>query len=133
MLEFAKYTEATTLANQLDTIDYYKGVHSVWVCRDTHDYWIVKIHENLNEDYEKEEGTWLVERNKLPHYKRLAPSITTDIKRAIRLDLDDCGGWDSQEHDSLEDCLEAIDGGFGLVKESEYLKTPNTDSEKTAV
>lgn len=114
--KFGIYVECTTLAKKLDKYDMYLGVHSVWVCRDTHDYWIAKVHENLNDEYESEEGTWLIERNKIDH-EHIGSNSPTDLSRAIKLDLDDGCNWDNFQCDSYVNVIDVLSQSFGVVLE----------------
>ena len=118
----------------------------VYVCVDTNDFWISRINKDINEDYNKEEGIYLVERNKisicdvmdklyetfkkpLPKFsgKELSYHIkcheyfdkfkTKDICRAVIIldDYDGLSNWDICETNSLEEAIEVIDGGFGIL------------------
>lgn len=147
-MEFAKYYEVTNRVNNLVKegelhsyeVDYYKGV---FVCEDTHDIWVVRILEGYNKNYDKEEGTWLIERNKIDKYilcdflkesnndnSETTGRHTRDyyINECFELEevlsaiikVDDEQGlenWDSFECVSYEDCITLIDGGYGIIKE----------------
>lgn len=148
-MEFAKYYNVTKLVDDMqkkEEIDTYpiEEKHKfvgVYVCMDTNDFWISRISKDLNEDYDHEEGIYLVERNKFDIYtvadklfelykKRLPTTLnkntchdyfdkfkTKDICRAVIM-LDDWDGlcnWDNCEAESLEDAIDIIDGGFGIL------------------
>lgn len=113
----------------------------VYVCMDTNDFWISRISKDLNEDYDHEEGTYLIERNKFDIYtvsdklfelykKRLPMTLNKntchryfdqfeekDICRAVIMldDWDGLSNWDNCEAESLEDAIDIIDGGFGIL------------------
>lgn len=147
-MRFAKYYNATKLVDDMqkrEEIDSYPTKEDdkfvgVYVCMDTNDFWISRISKNLNEDYNYEEGTYLVERNKFDIYtvadklfelydKRLPTTLNKntchryfdqfeakDICRAVII-LDDWDGctWDNCEAESLADAIDIIDGGFGIL------------------
>ena len=74
-MKFAVYYNATRIVDEmtekgeLDSYptgdDKFKGVY---VCMDTNDFWICRITEGCNEDYEKEGSKFLIERNKISIY-----------------------------------------------------------------
>jgi hypothetical protein len=145
-MEFAKYHNVTNKLNELIskekvssyTKDYCKGLY---ICNDTHDFWICRIVEGYNEEFEQEEGKWLVERNRLNKYDfidfledkygdklhvknrrdrdSVIDHLTTDftIENIILMD-DDKGleGWDNHECDSYNEAVDLIDGGFGIIE-----------------
>ena len=147
-MEFAKYYNSTKVLDQLlkeskvfsYQEDYCKGVY---VCSDTHDMWICRILEGYNNEYEKEEGKWLVERNKIGKYELIdfinEEELTEEkwevnnkndlhyvlsnipIENLIRYTIlfDDNQGlenWDNLQCGSYSECIEAIDSGFGIVE-----------------
>ena len=121
--------------------DWEQYSNGVYVCMDTHDFWICRIQEGYNEEYEKEEGSWIVERNKIDKYDlidfieeeigrefkisnrqgrvRVIDNIPTDklIKWVIQYD-DNQGfeNWDNVQEYSLEGCIDSIDGGYGIIE-----------------
>ena len=143
-MKFAKYYDVTSKMNQLITKgelfsytkDYYK---KLFICMDTHDFWISRVLEGYNSEYDQEQGKWLIEREKIDKYafidflsektgkeyevndryqrKAIIDRVPVDkvVEYLILMD-DDKGleGWDSLECDSLEEAIEAIDGGYGI-------------------
>lgn len=121
------------------TKDYCK---KLYICNDTLDIWVARIQEGYNEKYEQEDGKWLIERNdidknELYDYLREkfgngATEITSrrmredyinklpikDVLKAI-IQLDDEKGlenYDSKECDSLEEAIDILDGGYGILE-----------------
>ena len=68
-MDFAKYYDVTKLVDDMqrnEEIDVYPTEEKnkfvgVYVCMDTNDYWISRISKNLNDDYEYEEGIYLIQ------------------------------------------------------------------------
>lgn len=155
-MEFAKYYNVTKLVDDMqkkEEIDTYPTEAKdkfvgVYVCMDTNDFWISRISKDVNENYNHEEGIYLVERNKISVYdimdklhemfKRPLPEFsgkelsyqmknkchdyfkrfkTKDICRAVIMldDWDGLSNWDNCEAESLEDAIDIIDGGFGIL------------------
>lgn len=147
-MEFAKYYNVTNKLNEMlerteqVLFSYQKDSYkSLFICSDTHDFWISRILEGYNEDFEQEEGKWLVERNKIDKYDFISfieESHKQDLKvidrpsrdvvieclddnfiieNLILMD-DDNGleGWDNCECNSYNEAVEVIDGGFGIIE-----------------
>ena len=148
-MEFAKYYNVTKLVDDMqkkEEIDTYPieedtKFAGVYVCMDTNDFWISRISKDVNEDYDYEEGTYLVERNKFDIYtvadklfelysKKLPTTLnknichryfdqfrTKDICRSVIMldDWDGLSNWDNCEAKSLENAIDLIDGGFGIL------------------
>ena len=120
----------------------YEGVY---VCRDTNDFWICRINKGVDEDYEESDGylvernmvsvinvtekleeIYIIQApnfyvNKFSWknaiHKYLSKFTTEQIVKVIIL-LDEENGfenWDYCEAESLEEAIEIIDGGFGIV------------------
>lgn len=160
-MKFAKYYDATNILNNLlneGKLNSYEGegeddyCEKLYICQDTHDFWICRVLSNLNEQYDYEDGKWLIERNKIDKYdvvdfikessdelrnkignletlyrqlniRMLLGKILSSIDDKVLLEknilLDDNNGlenWDCLECDSIEECIENIDGGFGIEK-----------------
>lgn len=145
-MEFAKYYDVTNKMNELidkgELFSYTKDSYKkLYICMDTHDFWISRVQEGYNSEYEEEEGKWLIEREKIDKYSFIEfvsektgkeykvsdrfqrdniidrLSVNRVIEYLILMD-DDKGleGWDNLECDSLEEVIEAIDGGFGIIQ-----------------
>lgn len=152
-MKFAKYYDASSLVEKMTENgdvaypignDKYLGIY---VCMDTNDFWISRIIRGYNEEYEKDECKYLVERNKISiydvmdklheQYSKKLPVFEEcerehkmknkvhdfldnhnilDIIRAVILldDYDGLSNWDCCEANSLEECIDIIDGGFGI-------------------
>lgn len=147
-MEFAKYYNGIKVLGKLIKEskvfsyqeDYCKGIY---VCLDIHDVWVCRILDNINKDYDTEEGKWLVERNKIDKYELIdfinEQELTEEkwevnnrndlhyvlnnipAENLIRYTIlfDDNQGlenWDNYEYNNLKECVEAIDGGFGIIE-----------------
>lgn len=71
-MEFAKYYNVSSLVEEMqqaNEIDCYPTgedkFEAVYVCMDSNDFWISRIKSGYNEEYEPEDGKYLVERNKI--------------------------------------------------------------------
>lgn len=155
-MEFAKYYEVSNIVDDMmekNEIDCYPTGDDkfcgVYVCMDTNDFWISRINKGYNEEYEQEDGKYLVERNKisiydvmdklhdqygksLPTFKEndmdfqmknkthsyISKFKTKDVIKAVIIldDEDGLSNWDCCEADSLEEAIEIIDGGYGILK-----------------
>lgn len=146
-MEFAKYYNVTKILSKtinekkLDcyTKDYYQGL---FICMDTHDFWICRVLKGYNEEFEQEEGKCLVERNKIDKYDFIEfvkeknnddSEINNRQDRDYYIDecldlnnivenlisMDDNNGlesWDNYEADSYEEAIDIIDGGYGIIQ-----------------
>lgn len=154
-MEFAKYYNVSNLVKEMQKtgeVDVYPTgddeFEGVYICMDTNDFWISRINKGYNEDYEKEDGKHLVERNKISIYdvmdklhelysKKLPTFRKSDVQfemknkchsyfkkfrvkeicKAVILldDYDGLSNWDNYEANSLEEAMEVVDGGFGIL------------------
>ncbi len=115
-LEFAKYYDITTFAKAHNGLNY-NDYEKIFVCVDVNDYWIARIMKDINDEYEREEGKFLIERQNIAKEKKDGIHSARQLKKV--LDEDDLSNWDNYECDSIEECIEVLDGGFG-VKECPY-------------
>lgn len=74
-MEFAKYYDVSKIVDDMiekNEVDCYPTgedkFEGVYVCMDTNDFWISRINKGYNEEYERENGKYLVERNKISIY-----------------------------------------------------------------
>ena len=123
-LEFGKYTEVTKRAKEFNK-EFFNENERVFICPDVHNFWIAKILVGINEDYEEQEDCVLIERNnidevnvkylKMPH--RLSDDELIDL--ILNIDSEDGSNWDVLECDSIEDAIEQLSDGFGIILEEE--------------
>ena len=111
--EFAKYTEVTDLYKKhSDNLQKGDGYIRFFMCLDVNDFWIIRVLEGFNEESEKEEGTYLLERNNI---QKDSKKQDLSLTKAIELiKEDDFSNWDIKEYFDLDELIEDIDGGFGL-------------------
>lgn len=69
---FAKYYDVTDFTKkmvQYGAIDYeINNYEGIYVCKDTLDFWICRILKGYNEEYDEDENSYLVERDKFSIY-----------------------------------------------------------------
>ena len=117
--EFAKYYDVTEFAKHHNP--QYNDFEKIYVCVDVTDYWVARIVKDTNEEYETEEGTFLVERNMIA--KDRGRGIKSRQQLIGVLDEDDLSNWDCTEATSLDEAIEMIDGGFGINENPFQIKT----------
>lgn len=119
-LEFGKYTDITNFAKKVNP-EMFNTYQKVYICPDTNNWWVARIQEGYDEDYEECPGMYLIERNN-PDYPDcgkcnnifLNPTVVKEV-----LEEYDGSTWDITECDSLEEAIEMVDGGFGIISEEE--------------
>ena len=74
-MEFAKYYNVSDIVDNMmekKEIDCYPTGEDkflgVYVCEDSNDFWISRILKGYNEEYERDDNMYLVERNKIDIY-----------------------------------------------------------------
>lgn len=72
---FAQYYDVSDIVDAMiknKEIDCYptgkEKFEGIYVCMDTNDFWITRINKGYNEEYEKDEDKYLIERNKIGIY-----------------------------------------------------------------
>lgn len=123
--EFARYTDVTKYAKKLSAdngdMSEYKIYDKILICPDTDDTWIAKIQTGYDSDFEKVEGAVIIERNNIEGFG----AKWTDIKSSnyayamLMADMEDGCNWDVTDCESVEDAIEMLDDGFGIIKEEE--------------
>lgn len=111
--KFAQYTEITDLAFKANP-GYDDGNYKrFFLCLDTHDFWLVRIQEGWNQEYERQEGMWLLERDKIE--KDSKGEDVTFEKLIDILENDSFENWDVYENEDLDELLtDYVDGGYGI-------------------
>lgn len=109
--EFGIATDITVFAKK-QFLEMYDIYDKVFICPDVNDYHILRVLVGYGEDYELNKDKVVLEHQKIPKAK--TDSIGSLAKLKSILEEDDGGNWDYLVKDSVEECLEIIDGGFGL-------------------
>ena len=111
--EFAKYTEITDYAFKVRPDYKNDGYVRFFICPDVLDYWFVRILQGYNKDYEKDEGCFVLEQDKIAKHSKAENLGLSKVKEII---LDDCGeSWDIEERYDIDELIEMLDGGFGIL------------------
>lgn len=146
-LEFTKaYNVTEMIKKEKEKLFLYQETkyERVYIAEDTKDMQIYRVLKNHNKEYEIEEGTYLVEWNKIPKCyvaekligmehcnKKLIDRFAVnnfihnckfkDIFLATLLLDNDTGleNWDNKECYSIEEAIEIIDGGYGIIEKWE--------------
>lgn len=115
--EFAKYTEITDYVFRIDPSLKNQGYVRFFICPDVNDFWLVRILEGFNEDYEKESGSYILEREKIPNDYKGQKLQLSKLKRIIL--EDDGGNWDMKQGYDIESLIDMLDDGFGIINRKE--------------
>jgi len=119
-LEFAKYTDVTKAAKELDQ-DFYGQYEKVLICPDVKTVWISKILKGYDEDYNQVENSIIIERNNLDDFSAKEIDLFNNhdnfIKILFEADIDDGCNWDVTPADDMEDALDMLSDGFGIIDE----------------
>lgn len=110
--EFAKYTEITDYVRERRPDMFDGGYTRFFICPDVNDFWLARILTNTNKRYNHEDGVFLMERNNISKSKR---ENLTMRRLAQIIDEDDGSCWDQEEAESEQECIEMIDGGWGIL------------------
>ena len=134
-MKFAKYYDVTTIMHE----EYKKaGYSNIYICQDVTDYHIIRVLPNHNEDFEYEEGKFLVEMENISIWEVLESydedstglnkndihdmlSVFSDeniFKHVMMIDCEEHGmeNYDIEEVESLEEAEKIVDGGFGIIR-----------------
>ena len=112
IFDFAKFTEVTALAFKVNPLYEENNYSRLFVCCDTHVFWIARIMPDTDENFEHCKGSYVVEREQIDKPSK-AKNLSA-ISAAKLLKDDDFCNWDCDCYQSLEAAIEAIDGGFGI-------------------
>ena len=122
--EFAKYTEITDYAFEVNPNYKNEGFVRFFICPDVTDFWFVRILANHNEDYAIEEGCFVLERNNIPKARR--EELTLAKVKKIILEDDGCN-WDIQSGYDIENLIDMLDDGFGILNRKEAEQQNDTN------
>lgn len=110
--ELGIYTEITDYVFKVDPSYKDEGYVRFFICADVWDFWFVRVLEGYNEEYEKEEGSFILERSKIG-MSRKGESLTIPKVRQI-IEEDDRSNWDFEQGYDIEELIDILDGGYGI-------------------
>ena len=111
--EFAKYTEITDFALKVNPQYKNEGYVRFFICPDVWDFWFIRILEGYGEGYEKEVGSFILERNKIPMDVKGENLSIRKLRNII--EEDDGSNWDYEQSYDLEELIDMLDDGFGIL------------------
>ena len=109
--EFAKATDITKFAKD-NFEEMYKDYEKIYITPDTNDYHILRILKGYDIDYEQDENSVLLEENRVPRGKK--DEITGLVALRKILEEDDGGNWGYICKDTVQECIDVVDGGYGI-------------------
>lgn len=119
--EFAKYTEITDFAFEVNPNYKNEGFHRFFICPDVWDFWFVRILKGYENDdkegYVKNEDNYILERNNIAMNKK-GEVLTMERLRKI-IEEDDGSNWDLQQGEDIEELIDMLDEGFGILNRKE--------------
>ena len=117
-LEFegGKATEVTDFAMKYFGENFYQPTYSrIFVTPDVHDFHVHRIMPNTNEDFEREEGVFMLEWEKHPMDYKAQKLDITKLYFILEKDSMNLENWDCLEFHDENDIIEEIDGGWGIL------------------
>ena len=118
-LEFGKYTEITKFAKSVNE-EFFGQYEKVYICPDTQNWWLSCILKGYNSEYERDDRACLIERDSIDYEtERLLPKYLTfkNVKKIVEEWEGEC--WDNTQVSTLEEAIDIIDGGFGIIGEDD--------------
>lgn len=115
--EFAQYTEITDYAFRVNPS--YKDDKYVrfFICQDVWDFWFVRILKGYENDEEKgyveNPENYILERTKIAMDKKGQKLTLSKVKQII--EEDDGSNWDLQQGYDIEELVNMLDDGFGII------------------
>jgi hypothetical protein len=113
LFEFGKYTEITDFAFK-ENPEYEENKYiRIFICPDVWDYHLVRILKGYGKDYENDEDSYIMERDKIPMEKKGQGLTIRKVRDIVQNDLME--NWDYYQSYDLNDLIDRIDGGFGIL------------------
>ena len=111
--QFAQYTEITKIYKSKSTmLQEGDGYTRFFICNDTNNFWLVRVLEGFNSEYEAEDGCFILERNNIEKTYKGEPLTRTRVIEII--ENDDFSNWDFAVYNDLDSLINDIDGGHGI-------------------
>ena len=111
--EFGKYTEITKCAFERNAEYERAGYTRLFICPDVWNFHFIRVLPGYNGDYQKDESKILVELNEID-VDRKGQNLSMFKLNQI-LDEDDFSNYDYHVFTNMEDVIESIDEGFGIL------------------
>lgn len=115
--EFAKYTEITDYAFKVNPNYKNEWFVRFFICPDVLDFWFVRIlkgYENDDEQgYVENPENYILERNKIEMDRKCQKLTLSKVKQII--EEDDGSNWDLQQGYDIEELVDMLDEGFGII------------------
>ena len=113
---FGMYTEVTDLMFEMYPSLKNDGYERFFICPHTNDYWVCRILKGFDKEYGGDEDSYLLERNKIERWHEKNVDYTLSrIKKALTMDFEDGGNWDFEQSYNVDELIEMIDGGYGIL------------------
>lgn len=110
--EFAKATEVTELAFIVNPEYKKAGYTRVFITPDVKDYHLLRVLPGFDKDYEEYESKIILEVQMIPKSKKDEANI--NIVSRI-LEEDDFCNFSCKDYYSMDEIIESVDGGFGIL------------------
>jgi hypothetical protein len=121
--EFAKYTEITDYAFKVNPNYKNEGFVRFFICQDVWDFWFVRIlkgYENDDDEgYVENPDNYILERNKIEMDRKGQKLTLSKVKQII--EEDDGSNWDLQQGYDIEELVDMLDDGFGIINRKEVV------------
>jgi hypothetical protein len=121
--EFAKYTEITDYAFKVNPNYKNEGFVRFFICQDVWDFWFVRIlkgYENDDEQgYVENPENYILERNKIEMDRKGQKLTLSKVKQII--EEDDGSNWDLEQGYDIEELVDMLDDGFGIINRKEVV------------
>lgn len=115
--EFAKYTEITDFAFEVNPSYRNDKYVRFFICQDVWDFWFVRILKGYEYDeeqgYVENENNYILERNKIEMDKKGQQLTMRKVRQII--EDDDGSNWDLQQGEDIEELIDMLDDSFGII------------------
>lgn len=119
--EFAKYTEITDYAFKRNAEYQAVGYTRLFICEDVWNFHLLRVLPGLNEEYEEDENSILVELQEIDVNKK-GERLTFRRLNEI-LDEDDFSNYDCKAFSDMESVIESIASIYGINNLKEEIES----------
>ena len=110
--EFGIYTEITDYAFNRNPVYKESGYTRLFICPDVTTHHLIRVLPGFGKDYEPNDSKIIVENEEITHVKHQKLSLL-ELNKII--DNDDLSNWDYHVFSSMEEVIEALDEGYGII------------------